>query len=106
MFRGFSNTEGLSPEELARKIGYVDGVGRKQVSDLVFTVNGAAVPEGALLRLHEELFDASRGLYCPGCKNAADLCQPVAKLSRGRHILGLRVSPHTYPDPNMSVEVL
>jgi len=68
---------------------------RADVSDLAFTVDGRAVDAPRLLELHDELFHAEAGVFCPGCKNPADLCQPVAKVGAGRHTVGARVEPRT-----------
>merc|ERR1719291_660690 len=68
---------------------------REDVSDLFFTVDGRAVDGARLLELHDELFRTGAGAFCPGCKNPADLCQPVAKVGAGRHTVGASVEPRS-----------
>ena len=85
---------------------YKEGVPRKDVSDLEFKVDGWTVAPAELLRLHNELFDEQEGKYCPGCHNAADVCQPAGKLSPGKHTIGLNVKPSSYNNASMHVDIL
>lgn len=96
----------LSNEQILEKVNFRKGVPRKEVSDLQFTVNGKVVEMSNLNSLHDQLFDKQTGSYCPGCSNAADVCQPVAKLSAGKHKIGFQVKPATYDHPDMHVDVL
>jgi len=59
------------------------------LSDGVFTVNGEAVPDPMLEKLQQELFAEGSGMYCPGCKAIANVCQVTAKLAPGVHTVGL-----------------
>jgi hypothetical protein len=68
---------------------------RPNVSDLTFTIDDHEVPHSQLLQLHDRLFDPETGQFCPDCENPAELCQPVAKVSRGWHSVGARVTPRT-----------
>jgi hypothetical protein len=63
---------------------------RANVSDLTFSIDGRVVSGEELHRLQDELF-AGNGKFCPGCEPMASLCQPVAKVAKGRHIVGARV---------------
>ncbi|CAK0829418.1 unnamed protein product [Prorocentrum cordatum] len=72
-----------------------DGPERKNVSDLTFSIDGRDISGGELTRLHDEMFHQETGKFCPGCKNPMDLCQPVAKVAKGRHTVGARVEPRT-----------
>jgi hypothetical protein len=66
---------------------------RSNSSDAVFTVDGQRISDEALVLLHQNLFAPGSGEYCPGCKAAGDVCQPVAKLSPGQHKIGMSVRP-------------
>jgi len=79
---------------------------RKPGSDLAFRINDVEVSEDELLRLHDLLFKEKSGQFCPGCRNPADMCQPVAELPAGKYEVGMRVRPRSYQDPNMFVEVM
>ncbi|CAK0820250.1 unnamed protein product [Prorocentrum cordatum] len=98
--------EALSNDDILNKIGYHGQYTRENVSDVAFSIDGQEVPEDTLVEVHKRLFGAPGGLYCAGCKSAADLCQPVGRLRPGRQLLGLRVRPRTFSAPDMGVEVL
>jgi hypothetical protein len=101
---------------------------RRDVSDLTFSIDGRRVSSEYLNHLHEELFHQGNnknckncykpGLFCPGCKNSMDLCQPVAKVAKGKHTVGAKVEarsrydvapagvPHMQEGEEMFVEIL
>jgi len=94
------------------------GEKRRDVSDLTFSIDGREVSGEELNRLHDEIFNAETGKFCPGCKNPMDLCQPVAKVAKGKHTVGARVEarsrdgvapanvPHMQEGEEMFVEIL
>jgi len=83
---------------------------RKNVSDLKFSIDGRGVSNKELNRLHDELFDKEAGKFCPDCKNPMELCQPVAKVGKGKHTVGARVKPSSRDfkkdGEDMSVEIM
>jgi len=68
---------------------------RKSVSDLKFSIDGNGIRGKDLPKLHEKLFGTEAGSFCRDCTNPASLCQPVAKVAKGRHTVGARVEPRT-----------
>jgi hypothetical protein len=91
----------------AGKAGYVSSMSqrwwsgdetvvRKSVSDLKFSIDGNGIRGKELPKLHDKLFKEEAGVFCPGCKNPASVCQPVAKVDAGEHTVGARVDPHSY----------
>jgi len=87
-----------------------DAGSRKDVSDLKLSIDGRAVSNAELNQLHDEIFHKEAGKFCPDCKNPADLCQPVAKVGKGTHIVGARVAPSSRDDKkdgeDMFVEIM
>jgi len=83
---------------------------RQNVSDLSYTIDGREVSSLELLELYDYFFDAATGEFCPNCENPANVCQPVAKVSKGWHTVGARVEPRTWVDGtkwgHMHVEIL
>jgi len=94
------------------------GEARRNVSDLTFSIDGREVSGKELNRLHDEIFHEETGKYCPGCKNPMDLCQPVAKVAKGKHTVGAKVTarsrdriakagvPHMEEGDEMFVEIM
>merc|ERR1712032_378746 len=81
---------------------------RQPVSDLTFTVDGRTLKPQELIALHDELF-GFQGKYCPNCQNPGEICQPVGSLSKGKHMLSVRVTPRTLDEknfPDLAVELL
>jgi hypothetical protein len=76
---------------------------RKNVSDLRFSIDGRGISNTELNKLHDEIFHSQAGKFCPNCKNPADLCQPVAKVGKGKHTVGARVEPSSR-DPRFNGE--
>jgi len=80
---------------------------RQNVSDLTFTIDGRGVSGEELHDLHDEIFHENAGKFCPGCKNPADVCQPVAKVDAGPHKVGAKVEPRTWEgDGDVFVEIM
>lgn len=80
---------------------------RQSVSDLTFTIDGKGVSGEELHDLHDEIFHRETGKFCPGCKNPADICQPVAKVDAGQHTIGAKVEPRTWDaDDEVFVEIM
>jgi len=69
---------------------------RKSVSDLSFSIDGKGIWNKDMPKLHDTLFSQQAGTFCPGCDKAADVCQPVAKVSAGQHTVGASVAPRTW----------
>jgi len=80
---------------------------RQNVSDLTFTIDGRGISGEELHDLHDEIFHENAGKFCPGCKNPADVCQPVAKVDAGPHKVGAKVEPRTWEgDGDVFVEIM
>jgi len=105
-YKQFSSSSKDDPDKIKAKMGFTKGEKRKRTNDFAVEVDGQEVSTESLDELRKELFHAETGKYCRNCPKLSDMCQPVAKLSQGEHLIKLRVDPKTYKAPKVAAETL
>jgi len=105
-YKQFSSSSKDDPDKIKAKMGFTKGEKRKRTNDFAVEVDGQEVSTESLDELRKELFHAETGKYCRNCPKLSDMCQPVAKLSRGEHTIALRVDPKTYADQEFAAKTL